>query len=92
MFPSDRAELTRALLSYMFENAAASDTLDGIVEWWLLDRRVADSMTEVKSVLDDLVSRNLVVQRTAPDKRVHYSVNRHKEKQIRELLRARSAE
>ena len=89
---SNRAELTRALLSYMFENATASDTLEGIVEWWLLDRRVTDSMTEVKSVLDDLVSRKLVVQRTASDKRVHYSVNRHKKKEIREFLRARNAE
>jgi len=76
----------------MFENATASDTLEGIVEWWLLDRRVTDSLTEVKSVLDDLVSRKLVVQRTASDMRVHYSVNRHKKKEIREFLRARNAE
>jgi hypothetical protein len=86
MCVSNRAALRQALLSYMFENAAASDTLEGIVEWWLLDRRIRHEMAEVKSVLDDLVARKLLLKRTAKDKRVHYRVNRGKEKQIRALL------
>lgn len=86
MCVSNRAELTQALLSYMFENAAASDTLEGILEWWLLDRRIRHETAEVKSVLDDLVARKLLLKRTTRDKRVHYRVNRQKEKQIRALL------
>ena len=86
MCVSNRAELTQALLSYMFENAAASDTLEGILEWWLLDRRIRHEMAEVESVLDDLVARKLLLKRTTRDKRVHYRVNRQKEKQIRALL------
>ena len=86
MCVSNRAELRQALLSYMFENAAASDTLEGILEWWLLDRRIRHEMAEVKSVLDDLVARKLLLIRTTRDKRVHYRVNRQKEKQIRALL------
>lgn len=86
MCVSNRAELTQALLSYMFENAAASDTLEGILEWWLLDRRIRHETAEVKSVLDDLVARKLLLMRTTRDKRVHYRVNRQKEKQIRALL------
>lgn len=86
MCVSNRAELRQALLSYMFENAAASDTLEGILEWWLLDRRIRHEMAEVKSVLDDLVAKKLLLMRTTRDKRVHYRVNRQKEKQIRALL------
>ena len=86
MCVSSRAEITHAVLSYMFENATASDTLEGIVEWWLLDRRIKHDAAEVKRVLDDLVASKLILERTARDTRVHYRVNRHKEKQIRAIL------
>ena len=80
------------ILKYLVENPNAQDTLEGIVEWWLLDRSIRHNTTEVKNVLDDLVARKLILERTTRDRRVHYRVNRHKEKQIRALLTERDAE
>lgn len=86
MCVSNRDQMSRALLSYLFENTAASDTLDGIVEWWLLDRKLRYEIVEVKEVLDEFVDKKLIFESEAADRRVHYRVNRRKQKQIRALL------
>jgi hypothetical protein len=91
MCVSERAELTHALLSYLFDNAAAHDTLEGIVEWWLLDRRVRYNTTEVEQVLDDFVAKKLILKCETADRRIHYRVNRRKENEIRALLQGRDA-
>ena len=88
---SDRAEISHTLLSYLFENTAASDTLEGIVEWWLLDRRLRNEITAVKQILDDFVAKQLIVESEAGDGRIHYRINRRKRKQIRALLEGRDA-
>jgi hypothetical protein len=84
---SDRDEIARALLSYLFENTAAQDSLEGIVEWWLLDRKIRQTTSAVKDVLDELVAKKLILEYEKGDRRVHYRVNRRKEEEIRELLK-----
>ena len=84
---SDRDEIAGALLSYLFENTAARDSLEGIVEWWLLDRKIRQTTSAVKDVLDELVAKKLILEYEKGDRRVHYRVNRRKEKEIRALLK-----
>jgi len=91
MCESDRAEISHALLSYLFENTAANDTLEGIVEWWLLDRQLRQEIAAVKQVLDDFVETKLILRSETGDGRFHYRINRRKQKQIRALLEGRSA-
>jgi hypothetical protein len=83
--------MTRALLAYLFENADASDTLEGIVEWWLLDRRIRHDTAEVKQVLEEFIAKRFILERQSSDRRIHYRVNRRKETEIRALLKARDA-
>lgn len=83
--------MTHALLSYLVDNAGARDTLEGIVEWWLLDRRIRYNTTEVKQILDGFVAKKLILECETGDRRIHYCVNRHKEKEIRALLEGRDA-
>jgi len=66
----------------MLENAAAQDTLEGIVEWWLLEKKIQHNTAEVKSVLDELSAKNLIVEFKAPDSRVRYRINRNKKTEI----------
>jgi hypothetical protein len=87
MCVSDRDEIARALLSYLFENTAARDSLEGIVEWWLLDRKIRQTTSAVKDVLDELVAKKLILEYEKGDGRVHYCVNRRKEEEIRVLLK-----
>jgi hypothetical protein len=86
---SSRAEIVEALLSYLLENADARDTLEGIVEWWLLDETIRPNAVEVQRVLDDLVAKKLVLERKTGDKRIHYCVNPRKKKEIQALLKRR---
>lgn len=89
MHGSSRAEIVEALLSYLVENVDARDTLEGIVEWWLLDRTIRPNPAEVKRVLDELVAKKLVLEHKTGDKRIHYCVNPRKKKQIQALLKRR---
>lgn len=86
-----RAEIVEALLSYLVENTDARDTLEGIVEWWLLDPAITPNTVEVKRALDELVAKRLVLERKTGDKRIHYCVNPRKKKEIRALLTRRDA-
>ena len=86
---SYRADIAEALLSYLVDNVGAGDTLEGIVQWWLLDRKISHDSAEVKRILDDFVARELILESKTSDKRIHYRVNRHKEEEIRELLKRR---
>jgi Fe2+ or Zn2+ uptake regulation protein len=71
----------------MLENVAAQDTLEGIVEWWLLEKKIQHSTAEVKSVLDQLSAKNLIVEFNAPDSRVRYRINRRKKTEIVAFLK-----
>jgi hypothetical protein len=86
----DRPLITRQVLVYLTEHTGAQDTLEGIVEWWLLEQRIIHQTEEVNKVLADLTARNLLVQVKSADGRVHYRANRRRAKAIRELLRSDS--
>jgi hypothetical protein len=86
MCNTDRAEIAHDVLSYMLENPAGRDTLEGIVEWWLLQQQIKRSTAEVKEVLDELTLKQLVLEDKTSDTRAHYSVNRQKEKEIQAFL------
>jgi len=83
---ADRSDITYDVLSYMLENTRAQDTLEGIVEWWLLEKKIERNTAEVKSVLDELATKKLIVEFRAPDKHVRYRVNRRKQTDIVALL------
>lgn len=86
MCVADRAEIAHDVLSYMVENSAGRDTLEGIVEWWLLEQKIKHSTAEVKGVLDELILKEFLLEIKTSDTRIHYSVNRFKEKEIQAFL------
>jgi len=75
------------VLGYLTEHTGAQDTLEGIVEWWLLEQRIIQQTAEVQEVLADLTAQKLLVETKTADGRVLYRANRRKAKAIRELLR-----
>lgn len=77
------------ILAYLAENPLAQDTVEGVVEWWLLDRRIKDHTAEVKEALHDLVSRGLVLERRGKDARSYYRVNRRKLREISKIIKLR---
>jgi|SRR5882672_8615965 len=81
-----RLETRFRILKYLVENPNAQDTLEGIVEWWLLDRLTVSHAATVKKALVDLVVGDLVLERRGKDSRIYYKINRRKLKEVSALL------
>ncbi len=80
-------DIARRVLEYLVANPHAQDTLEGIVEWWLLDRFTKSNVARVKKALDELVMAGLVLERVGNDSRTYYKINRSGLKKISALLR-----
>ena len=82
-----RSPIFYDILGYLVDHPGAQDTVEGIVEWWLLEQRIKKATTQVKAVLAQLVAEGLVIAHQGPAGRVYYRVNRQKLRGIRRLLR-----
>ncbi len=87
---AEKAEVAQEILAYLAENTEAQDTLEGIVEWWLLKQRIKRQLVTVKEALAELIARGLVIEHESKDSRNHYRINRRKARQIRALLNRES--
>ncbi len=90
---SPRPEVSRVaeqILGYFVEHPGAQDTLEGVVQWWLLHQRIRSAVSEVEAALGELVGKGFVVERTGGDSRVRYAVNRRRLREIGEQLGASS--
>lgn len=76
------------VLAYLAEHPESQDTLEGIVEWWLLEREIKQQTALVRESLAELVARGLVVERVGPDSRVRYQVNRERMREVRDVVEA----
>jgi hypothetical protein len=85
---SERPPVGREVLAYLAEHPDSHDTLEGIVEWWLLEREIKHQTTLVRAALAELVERGLVVEHCRADARSSYQINRARLAEIRELLAA----
>jgi spore cortex formation protein SpoVR/YcgB (stage V sporulation) len=74
------------ILRYLVENPKAQDTLEGVVEWWLLDKYTKGNVMRVKEALEYLVSADLILQRRGKESRIYYKINPQKLREIYALL------
>jgi len=79
-------EMARDVLTYLVNNPDAQDTLEGIAEWWLLERKIESRTAKVKEVLAGLVAKGLILERRGSDSRLRYLINTDSEDEIRALL------
>ena len=90
MSEADKSQIAYEILAYLAKNPDAQDTVDGIVEWWLLAQHIERQIARVKEALDELVRRELIVVRRGKDSRIYYRLNQRKAKGISKLLREMS--
>jgi hypothetical protein len=91
MRPPEETLIAQDILSYLLTHTAAEDTVEGIVEWWLLEEKIKRRTKEVQRVLDEMVNERLIVARESKDLKVHYRINKRSMNKIRELLGSESA-
>jgi len=87
MSSSARNPVAADVLTYLLAHSEAEDTIEGIVDWWLLEEKIKHRKKEVQAVLDELVARALITTRKSEDSRVRYRINERKVSEIRELLK-----
>ena len=46
--------LAYEILKYLVRHPQAQDTVEGIVEWWLMEQRIVNASAEVKVALAEL--------------------------------------
>ncbi|HEU4595197.1 MAG TPA: hypothetical protein VFS10_08495 [Pyrinomonadaceae bacterium] len=80
-------EVALKILNYLAENPKAADTVDGILQWWLLDQTIIEEEERVAQALKCLVERDLLVTVQASDSRRHYQLNAERIEETRRLIR-----
>jgi hypothetical protein len=87
---SESTRIAYEILAYLIEHPDSSDTVDGIIEWWLLERKIEYQTAQVKEALIDLVDKGWLVEDKRMNSRTHYRLNQHKHGEIRTLLNQQS--
>lgn len=82
-----RPPLFNEILGYLADHPQAQDTVEGIVEWWLLEQRIKKATTQVQAALAHLVAEELVIAHQGTAGHVYYRINRQKLRDSRHLLR-----
>ena len=87
--PKLHSPLAYEVLAYLAENPAAQDTLEGIVQWWLLERYIAEETQKVREAVSELTARGLLLERRNGSSRLHYRIDPGRLDEVRSLLAER---
>ena len=85
-----KADIARRVLAYLAEHQDAQDTLEGIVEWWLVKQRIVEQTATVREALDELLAEGLLVSRAGRDSQTFYGLNRRRADEITTYLKTNS--
>lgn len=85
-----RSQVAYEILAYLVKHPDAQDTLEGIMEWWLLEQQIEREVAKVKEALAELVAEGLILERKGRDSRSSYKINRHRLGEIRALLKEKA--
>jgi len=84
---SEKDEIACEILSYLSEHLGAQDTLEGIVHWWLMERRIESGFAIVKKTLDELVAKGFILEKKIGDYKNQYRINLKKCEEIQEMFK-----
>jgi hypothetical protein len=87
---SKEPEIAHEILAYLEEKPEAQDTVEGIAQWWLLERKIFHQINMVREALANLVKEGLVVERTGLNSNTRYQLNLERREEIRKLLKEKA--
>ena len=82
----NKPQISNEILAYLVDYPKAQDTLEGIVEWWLLERKIKYETSRVKDALSELIANGMLLERKGPDSQIHYRINQSRYDEIRKLF------
>lgn len=80
-------ETAHKILAYLMDNPNAQDTLEGILDWWLLQQDLKRNIALVRKALDELIAKKFLLERKGNDKRKYFQVNHEKLTEIATLIK-----
>ena len=78
--------IAEEILGYLVARPNAQDTLEGIVEWWLLEQKIDVQTARVKETLAGLIADGLIIEGQAGESRRLYKLNRRRLKTVLKML------
>lgn len=81
-----RSATAGQILAYLAENPDATDSLEGILNWWLPQCRVTGRIGRVKAALAELVSEGLLIESKAAGSPKRYRLNRNRLDEVRRTM------
>lgn len=63
---SEEDQTSWRILAYLVDNPNAQDTLEGIVEWWMLQQKIKHSIAPVRKVVEDLTHNGVSAGKQSP--------------------------
>jgi hypothetical protein len=82
----DKSQIGNEILAYLVDHPKAQDTFEGIVEWWLLERKIKFETDRVKEALFELVVKGLILEQSANNSKIFYRVNHSRLGEIKKLV------
>jgi hypothetical protein len=83
---SSEQPIAEEILGYFAARPDAQDTLEGIVEWWLLEQKISVQSARVREALAGLVAQGLIIEKQATESRRLYKLNRRRLKTVLKML------
>lgn len=81
----ERESISQEILCYLSEHPDAQDTLEGIAEWWLLERKIRDQIALLREAIAGLVKRGLIIEQVIKNLKPRYKINSKKLKEVKRL-------
>jgi hypothetical protein len=88
---TETSQVSNSILAYLAKHPDAQDTVEGITDWWLLQRRIEVESSMVQQALLELTENGLILKRKGRDARIRYRLNKSKLREIRKAIDNRSS-
>ena len=75
-FSLDKSQVVCEIMAYLAEKPDAQDTIEGIVDWWLMEQHIKIQTAIVEQALADLVRKGVILESRGKDQRVRYRLNK----------------
>jgi len=82
-------ETSHKILAYLMDNPDAQDTLEGIVDWWLLQQDIKRNVALIRKTVDELIHKGFLLERHGNNRTKYYQVNRERLHEISALIEKR---
>lgn len=82
---TEKSHICHEILSYLAEHPDAKDTIEGIIEWWLLEQKIKHQADIVKEALEELINKGLIMERKNKNAHSYYQLNQGEYEKIRIL-------